>query len=217
MTCRRVPPPLGPVAVAGARSAGAATAPAPAVLTRLAVFADPWPGSVAIWRSVDGGSFQRRGGGCRADASSARRSTICRAGPMRALGSRQCRARAALWRRAGVASPIARVLGGRQCRGGADCAMARGRSCSSPMPSWSTASTYRLSRLLRGQVGSEVAMADALPAGAPFVVLGPHLVPIARGLDRSRAAAAQLRIVAAAAAATTTPRPCADGDAGRPR
>jgi hypothetical protein len=45
------------------------------------------------------------------------------------------------------------------------------------------ASTYRLSRLLRGQAGSESAMAALLPAGAPFVMLDRSLVPIARGLD----------------------------------
>lgn len=43
--------------------------------------------------------------------------------------------------------------------------------------------TYRLSRLLRGQSGSEQAMAAALPAGARFVLLDASLVPIARGLD----------------------------------
>jgi hypothetical protein len=45
------------------------------------------------------------------------------------------------------------------------------------------ANTYKLSRLLRGQAGSESAMAALLPVGAPFVVLDRSLVPIARGLD----------------------------------
>src|SRR5262249_2475268 len=30
------------------------------ILTRAAVFADPWPGPVTIWRSLDGESFQAR-------------------------------------------------------------------------------------------------------------------------------------------------------------
>src|SRR5882757_1881815 len=55
--------------------------------------------------------------------------------------------------------------------------------------------TWLLSRLLRGQAGSEVAMAAPLPAGAPFVVLGAHMVPIAAGLD-ALARPMQLRIVA---------------------
>jgi hypothetical protein len=55
--------------------------------------------------------------------------------------------------------------------------------------------TYRLSRLLRGQAGSEYAIASPLPAGAPFVLLDEHLIEIARGigtLDRT----SDLRIVA---------------------
>jgi hypothetical protein len=55
--------------------------------------------------------------------------------------------------------------------------------------------TYMLSRLLRGQAGSEFAMAAPLPAGAPFVVLGAHMIPIALGLD-ALARPMQLRIVA---------------------
>ncbi|HEY1152563.1 MAG TPA: hypothetical protein VGE73_01835, partial [Pseudolabrys sp.] len=30
----------------------------PPILTRLAIFADPWPGSVTVWRSVDRASYQ---------------------------------------------------------------------------------------------------------------------------------------------------------------
>ena len=55
--------------------------------------------------------------------------------------------------------------------------------------------TWLLSRLLRGQAGSEFAMASPLPAGAPFVGLGAHMVPIAAGLD-ALDRPMQLRIVA---------------------
>ena len=76
--------------------------------------------------------------------------------------------------------------------------------------------TYKLSRLLRGQAGSEYAIADPLPAGSPFVLLDDHVVTIARGLsalDR----AIDLRIVAtgrshddpSALALTMTPQPFA--------
>jgi hypothetical protein len=66
--------------------------------------------------------------------------------------------------------------------------------------------------LLRGQAGSDFAMASPLPAGAPFVVLGAHMVPIAAGLD-ALGRPMQLRIVAsgrncddpAAVALTVTP------------
>ena len=56
--------------------------------------------------------------------------------------------------------------------------------------------TYALSRLLRGQAGTEWAMAAPLPAGAPFVLLDQHIVAIASGID-SLERALQLRIVAA--------------------
>jgi hypothetical protein len=57
--------------------------------------------------------------------------------------------------------------------------------------------TYLLSRLLRGQAGSEWAVADLLPSGAPFVLLDAHVTPIARGLDQL-GRTMQLRVVAAA-------------------
>jgi len=43
--------------------------------------------------------------------------------------------------------------------------------------------TYILSRLLRGQAGSEWTMGEALPAGSAFVKLDRHLTALARGLD----------------------------------
>ena len=67
------------------------------------------------------------------------------------------------------------------------------RRCSAPDGAWEVLQfanaelvgerTYELSRFLRGQAGSEWAMAAPLPAGAPFVLLDEHVVPIARGLD----------------------------------
>jgi hypothetical protein len=44
------------------------------------------------------------------------------------------------------------------------------------------ANTYRLSRLLRGQQGSEAAMSSLLESGAPFVLLNEALVPLSRGI-----------------------------------
>jgi hypothetical protein len=78
------------------------------------------------------------------------------------------------------------------------------------------AKTYELSRLLRGQAGSEWAVAATLPAGAPFVLLDAHVAPLARGLDRL-GRTMQLRVVAAsrdhgdvaALALTATPQPLA--------
>jgi hypothetical protein len=55
--------------------------------------------------------------------------------------------------------------------------------------------TYELSRLLRGQAGSEWAIAAPLAAGAPFVLLDPQVLPIARGLG-SLGRPMTLRVVA---------------------
>jgi len=43
---------------------------------------------------------------------------------------------------------------------------------------------YQLSRLLRGELGSEGAIGAPLAAGAPFNLLDQHIVPVARGLDQ---------------------------------
>jgi hypothetical protein len=56
--------------------------------------------------------------------------------------------------------------------------------------------TYALSRLLRGELGSEASIGDPLPAGAPFVLLDEHLVPLARGLD-TLGRTMQLRVIVA--------------------
>ena len=56
--------------------------------------------------------------------------------------------------------------------------------------------TYLLSRLLRGQAGSEWAMGAPLQAGSPFVLLDQHVMPIARGLDALERTL-QLRVIVA--------------------
>jgi len=57
--------------------------------------------------------------------------------------------------------------------------------------------TYRLTRLLRGQAGSEWATASPLAAGAPFVLLDSHVIPLVSGLNML-GRPLTLRIVAAA-------------------
>jgi hypothetical protein len=56
--------------------------------------------------------------------------------------------------------------------------------------------SYSLSRLLRGQAGSEWAMGAPLAAGAPFVLLNAQVETIASGLDALERTL-QLRVVAA--------------------
>ncbi|WP_441227872.1 baseplate multidomain protein megatron [Tardiphaga sp. 20_F10_N6_6] len=150
------------------------------VLTRLAVFANPWPGSVVIWQSKDGASFQ-------VAAVAATPAVIGEtldalpAGPTaRWDNASTCHVK--LHGGALASLSDARVLGG-----------SNSAAVRNPDGDWEIiqfanaelveANTYKLSRLLRGQAGSESAMAALLPVGAPFVVLDRSLVPIARGID----------------------------------
>jgi hypothetical protein len=164
----------------------------PPVLSRLAVFADPWPGPVAVWSSSDGLSYSRAG---LALAPSIAGQTLddLPAGPT------------ARWQRASF-----RV----QLYGGAlnsvsDSALFAGANAAAVQRAdgaWEVIQfanaelvadrTYSLSRLLRGQAGSEWAMSSHLPAGAPFVLLDQHVVTIASGLDALERSL-QLRIVMA--------------------
>jgi hypothetical protein len=162
------------------------------VLTRLAIAANPWPGSVAIWTSSDGASFE-------VVAVAAAPCVIGEtldplpAGPT-ARWDRASSVRVKLYGGALASISDARVLEG-------DNAAAVQNSAGAwEILQFANAElvdgqTWLLSRLLRGQAGSEFAMANPLPAGAPFVVLGAHMVPIAQGLD-ALARPMQLRIVA---------------------
>lgn len=150
------------------------------VLTRLAVFANPWPGGVTVWQSKDDASFQ-------VAASVPRPAVIGEtldplpAGPL-ARWDNASSMRVRLY--GGVLNSLsdARVLGG-----GNAAAVQNGEG------RWEIFQfaraelvderTYRLSRLLRGQSGSDPAMAATLPEGTRFVLLDGNLVPIARGLD----------------------------------
>ncbi len=186
-----VPAPVGPP-VAAALDLPNLSAESPVVLSRLAVFAEPWPGAVAVWAARDGASYARAG---LALAPSVIGETLddLRAGP------------AALWHRADVrvklyggalssASDVA-VLAG------ANAAALRNADGQWEVIQFAQAEligerTYRLSRLLRGQGGSEWAMAPLLAAGAPFVLLDGHAVPIASGSE-ARDRSLSLKIVAA--------------------
>lgn len=152
----------------------------PPALTRAAVFAKPWPGAVAVWRSVDGASFERivlaavpaivgetlddlpRGPTSRWDAAA--------------------RFRVRLYGGALAAASDLAVLAG------ANAAAVRRADGAWEVLQFAQAElvaerTYALSRLLRGQAGSEWAMGDPLPVGSAFVVLDAHLVTVAQGLD----------------------------------
>ena len=164
----------------------------PSVLARLAVFADPWPGAVTVWSSIDGLSY---GPAAQALAPSIAGETLddLPAGPT------------ARWHRATVR---VRVFGG-QLASVSDSALFVGANAAAvqrPDGAWEVFQfanaelvadrTYTLSRLLRGQAGTEWAMAAPLPARAPFVLLDQHIVAVASGVDALERTL-QLRIVAA--------------------
>jgi hypothetical protein len=183
------------------------------VLTRAAVFAAPWPGPVAMWRSTDGASFARTGLALAPSVMGATRDDLPR-GP------------AGRWHKgAGV-----RVeLFGGVLSSVSDAALLAGANMAAlrrPDGAWEVVQfanaelvaprTYLLSRLLRGQGGSEWAQGDPLPAGAPFVLLDRHLVTVAQGVE-ALGVALSLRFAAAArghgdltaAAVAVTPGPVA--------
>jgi hypothetical protein len=173
-----IPAALGPVHVL-ALDLPVIDAAAPNVLTRLALFANPWPGSVAVYVSPDGASYRiaavaaapcvigttldalPSGPTARWDRGNSFRVRLY-GGALNALSD------AAVL--SGGNAAALRTAGGWEIIQFASAELVDGNS-------------YLLSRLLRGQAGSEPAMAALLPAGADFVMLGPHLLPIATGLD----------------------------------
>ncbi len=186
-----IPAALGPAQVT-VLDLPALDASAPVVLTRLAITANPWPGSVAIWKSSDGASFEVAAVAA-APCVIGETLDALPAGPT-ARWDRGNSVRVKLYGGALASISDARVLEG------GNAAAVRNADGDWEILQFANAElvdgqTYMLSRLLRGQAGSEVAMADPLPAGAPFVVLGAHMVPIAPGLD-ALARPMQLRIVA---------------------
>jgi hypothetical protein len=188
-----IPAALGPAQVT-VLDLPALDASAPVVLTRLAITANPWPGSVAVWKSSDGASFEIA---AIAAAPCAIGETLdaLPAGPT-ARWDRASSMRVKLYGGALASISDARVL-----EGGNAAAVRNAAGAWEILQFANTVlvdgQTWLLSRLLRGQAGSKAAMAAPLPAGAPFVVLGAQLVPIALGFD-ALARPMQLRIAATA-------------------
>jgi hypothetical protein len=164
----------------------------PPVLSRLAVFADPWPGPMAVWSSSDGVAYRRA---AVATAPCIMGATLddLPAGPT------------ARWHHASVRVQLS---GGGLSSNSDDAVFAGGNAAAVRRAdgAWEVMQfaaaelvgdrTYLLSRLLRGQGGSEGAMGTPLAAGAPFVLLDANVVTIASGLGALERNL-QLRVVAA--------------------
>lgn len=151
----------------------------PTPLQHLAVFADPWPGRMAVWRSVDGATFDLH---AMADTPAlvGRTQTALPPGP--------------LWRWDRNAGLTVRLQGGtlagvddlRALAGANTLAVCgadgRWEILTAAQADLVAEGTVRLSRLLRGLGGSETEAGRAVPAGADVVVLDGALVPLATRL-----------------------------------
>jgi hypothetical protein len=152
----------------------------PAALVQLAAFSDPWPGPVTIWSSADGSNYLSAGTAV-TPATTGETIDDLPAGPVSRWDHRNSFS-VRLYGGALTSLTDLDVLGGRNAA-----------AVQRPDGAWEVLQfasaelvapgTYRLSRLLRGQLGTEWAMADMLPGGAPFVLLDRAVVPFARGLD----------------------------------
>lgn len=158
----------------------ALTSEEPPVLLRLAVVADPWPGPVAIWRSFDGTTYEQAAVAL-APAIAGETLDGLPAGPT-SRWDHAGKVRVELY--GGALASVADIA----VFGGANAAAVQRPDGAWEVIQFADAAlvgerTYELTRFLRGQAGSEWAMAAPLPAGAPFVLLDDHVVAIARGLD----------------------------------
>ena len=165
----------------------------PPVLTRLAVFADPWPGAGRDLASGDGELRSVAHGG-RARRSWARRSTICRAARP-AAGTTRHALRVQLYGGALVVGVRCALFGG-----------ANAAAVQRADGAWEVIQFANAELVGDGHLRAVATAArpgrqrmgdgDPLPAGAPFVLLDEHVVPVARGLD-ALDRTLQLRVVAA--------------------
>jgi hypothetical protein len=152
----------------------------PPALMQLAAFSDPWPGPVTIWSSADGSNFLSAGTALTAATTGETVDDLV-AGPVSRWDHHNS---LSVQLYGGVLTSLTEldVLGGRNAA-----------AVQRPDGAWevlqfanaelTAPTTYRLSRLLRGQLGTEWVIADVLPAGAPFVLLDGAVVPFARGLE----------------------------------
>jgi len=152
----------------------------PPPLQSLAAFADPWPGGLAIWRATDGMPFALAGI-VEAPSIMGETLTTLRPGP--------------LWRTDRHAFVDVRLRGGGLASVAAEEALAGANALAFIDPAGQVeivtaarveligARTFRLSQMVRGLGGSEVAAARTLADGARVVVLDGAAVALTTSLD----------------------------------
>src|SRR6185312_10517628 len=145
---------------------------------RLAIFANPWPGAVTVWSSVNGLSFQAATVAA-APATMGQTLDDLPAGPTARWHDASFRVQ--LYGGALSSMDDSAVLAG------ANVAVVQRADGAWEIIQFANAEpvgdrTYLLSRLLRGQAGSEGAMGAPLAAGAPFVLFDANIVTAASGL-----------------------------------
>ncbi|MEJ1937625.1 hypothetical protein WDZ92_46125, partial [Nostoc sp. NIES-2111] len=152
----------------------------PPVLQSLAIASDPWPGPMAIWRSVDGASFDLFAV-AQSPARIGRTVAGLPAGPA--------------WRFDDAASLDIELDSGLLAASGDAGALDMSNSLAIRHASgaWEVVGfgrseligprRWRLSRLLRGSGGREDLAGDAIPAGSTVVVIDGSLGPVAGGLS----------------------------------
>jgi hypothetical protein len=196
-TPRRPPPvmpvPLGPVQVT-LLELPMLPGDEPPATAQLAVYANPWPGPVAVWRSLDDGASYQQFAIVAAPATIGETLDDLPAGPT-SRWDKVATARVKLYGGALASASDLRVLTG-----------ANAAAVQRPDGAWEILQfanavltgerTYQLSRLLRGELGSEASIGAPLPAGAPFVLLDPHVVRVTRGIE-AIGQRMRLRVVAA--------------------
>ena len=150
------------------------------VLQYLGVFADPWPGAMALWRGSGGSfSFERNIARCAIIGDTL---DLLAPGPVARVD------RGASLRVKVRGGALASVSEG-QMLGGANAAALRGADGAWEIFSFAGAElvgegVYRLSLLLRG-LGGEAHLAQrTLPAGSLFVLLDSAITPLVSGMSR---------------------------------
>ncbi|MTW15178.1 hypothetical protein GJ689_03035 [Rhodoplanes serenus] len=174
-----MPDPVGPAAVAVLDLPGLPADTAP-VLARIAVVASPWPRAMAVWRSFDGETFERVAV-IPAPALMGETLDPVPAGPTGRLDRRTAF-------RVRLAGGMLAAVSDAALLGGANAAVLQGADGRCEVIQFAAAElvdtrTWRLSRLLRGQAGTEHAVTASLPAGAGFVMLDAAVTAVAQSID----------------------------------